>query len=105
MVVLVTLDGILCQHGVTWLGMGIGDRSYWSKGYGTEAMSLILRYAFDELNFHRVQTSVFEYNERSIAMYERAVSDGRASIGSSCCARGGATICTSMASCAGSGQP
>ncbi len=72
MVVLVALDGILHQHGVAWLGMGIGDRSHWSKGYGTEAMALILRYAFSELNFHRVQTSVFEYNQRSIAMCERA---------------------------------
>jgi len=70
MIVLVVLDGILFQHGVAWLGMGMGDRNLWGQGYGSEAMALTLRYAFDELNLHRVQTSVFEYNERSIAMCE-----------------------------------
>jgi RimJ/RimL family protein N-acetyltransferase len=70
LLVVVTLDGILFQHGVCWLGMGMGDRDLWGKGYGSEAMALTLKYAFNELNLHRVQTSVFEYNLRSIAMCE-----------------------------------
>ncbi len=68
----VMLESILFQHGVAWLGMGFGNREQWGKGYGREAMSLILRYAFSELNFHRVQASVFEYNTLSIGMCERA---------------------------------
>jgi RimJ/RimL family protein N-acetyltransferase len=34
-------------------------------------MLLILRFAFHELNLHRVQLTVFEYNARAIALYER----------------------------------
>jgi len=50
----------------------IGDRENWSKGYGTDAMRILLRYAFDELNLGRVSLSVFEYNPRAIRSYEKA---------------------------------
>ncbi len=32
---------------------------------------LILKYGFNELNLHRIQLTVFEYNERGIALYEK----------------------------------
>ena len=51
--------------------MGIGNREQWGKGYGREAMDLVLKYGFDELNLHRIQLTVFEYNERAIALYEK----------------------------------
>jgi len=76
---LVGLDGILWNHGTAWVGIGIGEREYWGKGYGTDAMQTILRYGFDELNLHRVSLSVFEYNQRAIRSYEKAgfVIEGR----------------------------
>jgi RimJ/RimL family protein N-acetyltransferase len=55
-----------------WLGMGIGLREAWGQGYGTEALRLALHYAFDELNLHRITLTVLAYNERGIALYERA---------------------------------
>ncbi len=55
-----------------WVGIGIGDRNYRGKGYGTEAMQLLLKYAFDNLNLHRVNLSVFSYNERAIRSYEKS---------------------------------
>ncbi|MGD8794936.1 MAG: GNAT family protein [Anaerolineae bacterium] len=55
-----------------WLGMGIGPREAWGQGYGTEALRLALQYAFDELNLHRITLTVLAYNERAIALYERA---------------------------------
>jgi RimJ/RimL family protein N-acetyltransferase len=59
------------QHGVSWLGIAIGDPAYWGKGYGTEATALLLRFGFWEINLHRIQLTVFEYNERAIAAYEK----------------------------------
>jgi RimJ/RimL family protein N-acetyltransferase len=56
---------------VAWLGIGIGDRTHWGKGYGSEALELTLRYAFDELNLHRLTLTVIAYNQRAIALYER----------------------------------
>ena len=59
-------------HGDTFVGIGIGEREYWGKGYGTEAMKLVLRFAFVELGLHRVSLDVFEYNPRGVKSYEKA---------------------------------
>jgi RimJ/RimL family protein N-acetyltransferase len=67
----VELDGVLWSHGDAFVGIGIGIREYWGKGYGTDAMGLILRYAFCELNLQRVSLNVFEYNPRAIRTYEK----------------------------------
>jgi len=53
-------------------GIAIGDKQYWSKGYGTDIMNVLLRYAFTELNLKRVSLTVFEYNPRAIRSYEKA---------------------------------
>ena len=55
-----------------WLGMGIGERDAWDQGYGSEALHLALQYAFDELNLYRITLTVIAYNERAIALYEKA---------------------------------
>jgi RimJ/RimL family protein N-acetyltransferase len=53
------------------LGIVIGDKRYWSKGYGTDAMLTLLRFAFDEMNLHRVDLSVDAENARAIACYRK----------------------------------
>ncbi len=68
---LVELDGILWTHGTGWLSIGFGDPARWGQGYGAEALGLALAFAFDELNLHRVQFTVFAYNERAIALYRK----------------------------------
>ena len=74
------LDGIRWTHGDAFVGIGLGERAYWGKGYGTDAMKIILRYAFSELNLRRVTLDVFEYNQRGVRSYEKAgfVFEGRA---------------------------
>jgi len=68
----VGLFAIQWSHGDAWVGIGIGDRQYWGKGFGTDAMRVILRYAFTELNLHRVTLGVFAYNTRAVRSYEKA---------------------------------
>src|SRR5215211_7858936 len=55
-----------------FVGLGIGETDYWSKGYGTDVMNVLLRYAFTEINLRRVTLTVFEYNPRAIRSYEKA---------------------------------
>jgi RimJ/RimL family protein N-acetyltransferase len=68
----ISLDEINHVSGDCWVGVGIGDRENWSKGYGTDAMRVILRYAFCMLNLHHVSLSVFDYNPRAMRSYEKA---------------------------------
>ncbi|GIN86115.1 acetyltransferase [Heyndrickxia sporothermodurans] len=49
----------------------IGEKNYWGKGCGTEALKLILEYAFLEMNLHRVSLRVFSFNNRAIKLYEK----------------------------------
>jgi RimJ/RimL family protein N-acetyltransferase len=52
-------------------GISIGEKDEWGKGYGTEATTLMVRYAFDTLNLNRVWLHVFEFNERGLRAYEK----------------------------------
>lgn len=65
------LDGVQWNHGDTFVGIAIGEPEFWGHGYGSDAMRIILRYAFTELNLHRVSLNVFEYNPRAIRSYEK----------------------------------
>jgi len=68
----VGLSGISWSNGNSWVGIGIGERAYWGRGYGTDAMRVVLRFAFQELNLHRVSLTVFAYNERAVRSYLKA---------------------------------
>lgn len=56
-------------HGTT--GIGIGERSYWRRGVATEAMALRTRYAFQELNLHKLKTEAFTENTASIRALQK----------------------------------
>lgn len=68
----VGLFNISWTNGDAWVGIGMGARDTWGRGYGTDAMRLALRYAFTELNLRRVSLGVFEYNRRAIRSYMKA---------------------------------
>jgi RimJ/RimL family protein N-acetyltransferase len=53
------------------IGISLGDKTAWGKGYGTEAMRLLVRHAFDTLNLNRVWLHVYEYNERAVRVYQK----------------------------------
>src|SRR5690606_35029269 len=49
----------------------IGEKDYWGKGYGQEALSLLLDFGFLELNLHRISLRVFSFNQRAVNLYKR----------------------------------
>ena len=53
------------------LGIFIGDKNYREKGYGTEAIRLILDYGFNYLNLNNIKLDLFEFNERALACYKK----------------------------------
>lgn len=67
----VSVGEIVWNQRVGWLTIGIGDPAARGQGYGTDATRLALGFAFGELNLRRMQLTVFAYNERGIALYER----------------------------------
>ena len=64
-----SLESIAWASRDAWVAIGIGEREYWGKGYGSDAMNEILRFAFETLNLRRVSLNVFGYNERAQKSY------------------------------------
>jgi len=59
------------RTGTVWVGIAIGDKNYWAKGYGTDALNTLLRLLFNEHNARKVLLKVFAFNERAIASYKK----------------------------------
>ena len=71
-----TLDGkfigTMGLHKIDWkdrtaiTGALIGDKTYWGKGYGTDAKMVLLDYAFNQLGLRKICSSVLAFNKRSL---------------------------------------
>jgi len=70
--------GIRAKDRLATIGIALG-REYTGRGYGTDAMRIIVGYGFRELGLHRIQLSVAQYNPAGIRAYEKAgfVEEGR----------------------------
>jgi RimJ/RimL family protein N-acetyltransferase len=76
-----TLDGRLVgginaqstdrRNGTFSIGLGLGDRAEWGKGYAKEAMLLALRYMFHERRYQKCNISVYAFNTRALGLYRR----------------------------------
>jgi diamine N-acetyltransferase len=79
------LIGSLAFNEIDWrnraaeFGIMIGDKNYWNRGYGTEAVRLLVNHGFTTLNLNRIFLRVFENNPRAIRAYEKAgfIHEGR----------------------------
>lgn len=67
-----TIQWIEWSNGNGFLRLGIGAAEDRRKGYGTQALKMLLRFAFAELNLYRVTAFVPEYNEGAVALLKRA---------------------------------
>jgi RimJ/RimL family protein N-acetyltransferase len=60
------------RHGTAELGLLIGERERWGRGYGTEATQLLCDYGFTLLGLHNIWLAVYAVNARALRVYERA---------------------------------
>jgi RimJ/RimL family protein N-acetyltransferase len=68
----VHLEGISWQHKLCRdIGILIGEKDEWSKGFGTEGMNLMIRYAFKDLGLHRLELMTFPFNKRGLAVWKK----------------------------------
>ena len=65
------LHNIDFPSGVAELGIVIGRKDYWGKGYGTDAMKVLLRHAFHNLRLRKVILAVFHSNVRAQRCYSK----------------------------------
>ncbi|HEY3316031.1 MAG TPA: GNAT family protein [Bacillota bacterium] len=66
-----TLDRIHHRNRNGEVTIALFDQANWGRGYGTDALRTLLRFVFEEMNFHRIQLLVHEDNSRAIKAYEK----------------------------------
>jgi RimJ/RimL family protein N-acetyltransferase len=67
------------KNSVATVGIFIGAEKYRNKGYGTEAMGILLDFIFNQVNVNKVMLEVFSFNKRAISSYKKNgfVEEGR----------------------------
>ena len=65
------LHGINSKDNHATFGIVIGEKDYWSKGYGVEAARLLINHGFQQLNLHRISSGAVAFNERSIKFHKK----------------------------------
>lgn len=66
------LNNLDWKNSVATVGIFIGDKDYWGKGYGTDAMNVLVNFIFEQMNINKVKLHVFSFNERAIKSYEKS---------------------------------
>lgn len=72
----VSIIGVIRLKYIDWisrnaeLGIYIGEDKYRGRGLGKEALKLLLKYAFQEINLHKISLTVLEYNANAIKLYK-----------------------------------
>lgn len=64
-------DNISHRNQHAEVGLFIGEEESRGKGYGAEALSLLLEYGFNEMNLNNIMLKAFSFNERAIACYKK----------------------------------
>ena len=48
-----------------WFGLFIGEPTAWNRGFGSDAIATMVRFAFDDMNLMKLRINVFDYNDRA----------------------------------------
>ena len=56
---------------VATVGIMIGNKDYWNKGYGTDAMRVLIKFIFENMNIRKIKLNVFSFNLRAQKCYEK----------------------------------
>ncbi|MCM8811717.1 MAG: GNAT family N-acetyltransferase [Candidatus Omnitrophica bacterium] len=67
----VKLGNIHPLHRNADIGIMVGDKRVWGKGYGSEAMELMLEYGFKRLNLHKITLGVYADHEGAVKAYKK----------------------------------
>ena len=59
-------------NGHAGIGITIGEKQLWGRGYGTDAMNALVDFGFGMLRFERMWLDVYDFNARARRSYEKA---------------------------------
>lgn len=68
----IKIGGIHSLHKYGDMGLLIGEKNEWGKGYATEAIALLTEYVFNELQLNKIIASILDHNKGSYKAFIKA---------------------------------
>jgi len=65
------INAIDWKNSTATVGIFIGKEGFLSKGYGTDAMKILINFIFNEMNINKIKLDVYSFNVRAINCYEK----------------------------------
>ncbi|HOD54263.1 MAG TPA: GNAT family protein [Candidatus Cloacimonadota bacterium] len=65
------LHNVNLINGTSEIGINIGDKNFWNRGYGQETMNLLMDFGFNILNLYSIYLSVLSFNQRAVKLYKK----------------------------------
>lgn len=65
------INGLDYKNSVASVGIFIGNPDYLSRGYGTDALKILVKFIFEEMNINKVRLHVYDFNARAQKCYEK----------------------------------
>lgn len=66
-----SINDVDWKNSVATVGIFIGDKNSWGKGYGTDAMRILMTFIFMQMNINKIKLICYSFNERAIKSYEK----------------------------------
>ncbi|MCL4442345.1 MAG: GNAT family N-acetyltransferase [Firmicutes bacterium] len=63
------INSVDWKNSVAQAGIFIGDKNFWGKGYGTDAMQVLVRFVFEQMNVNKVSLNTYSFNTRAFKSY------------------------------------
>lgn len=65
------INSVDWKNSIVVVGIFIGEKNYWGKGYGTDALRVLINFIFNQMNIRKVTLNVYSFNHRAIKSYEK----------------------------------
>lgn len=66
-----SINNVDWKNSVATVGIFIGKKDCWGKGYGTDAMRTLISFIFMEMNINKIKLTCYSFNDRAIKSYEK----------------------------------
>jgi len=66
------IDNVDWKNSIVVVGIFIGNKEYLNKGYGTDAMNVLISFIFNQMNINKIKLNVYSFNERAIKSYKKS---------------------------------
>jgi len=66
-----SINDVDWKNSVATIGLFIGNKNYWGKGYGSDAMNVLISFVFNHMNINKIRLITYSFNDRAIKSFEK----------------------------------